>query len=580
MPDTRTDEDKAKDCLKILEILKKDRESVEDMVDEVIKFVNHSRRKIVDKDLQKGKKTGTDVYDGTALSAANLAADGIHGYVCSQSIHWFDFILPGKMNFPRSSGMRQWSGKRLDEYPEVRTWLDDCEEVQYAAYNRSNFYDFSPRFIKDGITIGTATEIIEEDVKRGAIVFTLPHFRECYIAENQFGIVDTLYREYRLTLRQLVQKFGEDKIKASIQSFDDKYRNNPYQELTILHATYPRADFEPGKLNGKNKPVASMWVLTEGAVDDAHKLLNESGYYELPNVSWRWEKNSDETYGRSPAWDAYVDIMKANQQGRSNLIAGHKMVEPPMVVPEDLKGKVRNAPNGETYIPGQLTKDRMPLPLLTGIQLPYGIEQQERTDKAIREHFHTDFFLALYQASINKVEMTATQANGIMTELAAVLGTRIGRFQGEALNQTQDRVFTIEMRAGRMPQPPEILMMFAGNPIEIDYIGPLSQAQKRLFKMQGIRAGVELIGEISNIFPEARDMVDPDKMVDEGLEAVGFPARCLRSPEAVADIRRIRQESEEIQVGIEQIGEVSKAIPKLQKATQKGSPLSQVTGNG
>src|SRR5574343_312401 len=574
----RTDEEKAKDCLKMFDILKENRVNIEPMVDNIIKFVNHGRRKITDKDYPKGQRTGMDVYDGTAGSAARLAADGIFGYVCSQSIHWFDFTLPGKMNFPRTSGMRQWNGKRLDEYPEVKVWLDECEEVQYSAYLRSNFYDLCPEYIYDGITIGTPTFVIEEDVKSGTIVFTLPHFRECYIAENYFGQVDTLYREMRLNLKQLVQKFGEDVIRQKVQNFDERYKKNPYEELSLLHATYPRTDFDPSKLDGKNKEFASMWVLIEGAKNDREKLLNESGYDDQPSVTWRWTKNNDEVYGRSPSWDAFVTIMTANQQGKSNLIAGNKMVDPAMAEPEDVKGKTNYAPGSRTYIPGEITKDRKPVPMVQGIQLPYGIELQDRTSKIIRDFYYVDFFMALTQASFNKVEMTATQAVGIQSELAALLGTRLGHFQGEGLNRIHDRVFAIENRAGRMPVPPDILSEFAGSPIETDYQGPLSQSQKRLFKQQGIQAGLTFMEAVANVFPQAVDKVDPDKVVTEGLEAVGFPAVCLRTDDQVAKIRKDRQQQAEIQQGLDAVEQIGKTVPKLQKKTEEGSPLEGLTG--
>ncbi|MBU0599084.1 head-tail connector protein [Patescibacteria group bacterium] len=578
MADFKTDEDKAKFCQRQMGFLEEIRRPYEHMVDEVIRLVNHGRRKIVDNHPQntmnanKGKNTGIDVYDGTALSAANLAADGIHGYMCSSSIHWFDLTLPGKMNFPRTSGMSSWSGKRLDEYPEVKVWLDDCEEVLYSAFLRSNFYDFHPDYTREGITIGTATAVIEEDVENNRIIFTLPHFRECYICENQFGQVDTHYRKYKMTLRQLVQKFGAEKVFKLDINFKNQYEKNPYTEKEVIHATFPRTDYDPKKLNGSNKPVASIWLLPSST----YKIIDESGYWELPKVTWRWRKNADEIYGRSPAWDAYVGIMKGNQQAKSNLIAGHKMAEPPMTAPEDLRGKVRPSAAGWTWISGNVTKDKVPVPLQTGIQLPFAIDQQERTDKAIKEHFHVDFFLMLYQAAFNKVDLTATQVLGMQGEQAAVLGTRIGRHQSEGLNPIMDRVFAIENRAGRLPAPPQILLDYGGQNMEIDYLGPLSQAQRRLFKMQGIRAGIEIASQIATVFPSSVDIIDGDQTMKEALEAVGFPAKTFRNEGQVDTIRQIRQKKQMEQEAIEQMEQVAKAAQRVTKSPEEGSILDDV----
>jgi len=566
--DFKTEEDKAKYIGQTFDAHKKIRTDYEPMVDEVIKFVHHGRRKITDKDTNKGQKTGIDVYDGTAMSAVNLASDSIHGYLCSSSIHWFDFNLPVKMNFSRTSGMRSWGDKRLDEYPEVKVWLDECEESMYSAYLRSNFYEFHPEYVKEGMVEGTATTIIEEDIKNRRVVFTLPHFRECYIAENSMGKVDTLYRNYKVTLRQLVQKFGDEKIFSLKPDMKMQYEKNPHEEIEIIHAVFPRSDYDPKKMNGKNKPVASFYILP----DEQKKIISESGFYELPSVTWRWRKNNDELYGRSPSWDCIIDIKKANQQAKTNLVAAHKMVEPPMVGVSSMRGKINSNPKGWSWLDGNMKED-MPQPLHTNIQLPYGIDQQERTDALIKEHYYVDFFLILTRAMMNKVEMTATQTIGIQAEQAGLLGTRIGRHQHEGLNEIMDRVFLIEARAGRLPDPPQILEQFQDQPIGIEYIGPLAQSQKKLFKMQGIRAGLELATQIAQVYPSAMDRIDWDKATDEALASVSFPAICIRSEDEVNGIREKRQAQQEQDRKMEQIAEMAKAGQRLTRKVEEDSIL-------
>jgi hypothetical protein len=552
------------------------------MIDEVIKYVHHGRRKITDKTMLKGGKTGMDVYDGSAISAANLATDGISGYSFSKSYKWFNYVLPGKLNFPRWSGMRAWSGKRMDDYPDVRLWLEDCEEVMYAAFLRSNFYDVGPEIVREALTIGTVNPLQEEDVVTGRTILTIPHFRECYIAENRFGVVDTRYRLYSCDLRQLADKFGLDQMMKVITGFKDQYEKNPYAEKEIIHAIFPRSDYDPSLLNGSNKPFASWWVLVtplKFLYDKArYESKDESGYDENPLLTWRWRKNNDELYGRSPSWDAYIDIMKANQQGRTNLIAGHKMVEPPILAPSDLRGKIEDSPRGRTYIDRQFMKDSSPRPLLTGIQLPYGIDAQERTDKIIREHYHVDFFLMLWQAAMNKVELTATQVVEMAGEKAAILGNRMGRMETEWLNPTHDRQFAIETRAGRIPIPPQILLDQSGGKIEIDYLGPLAQAQKRIFKSQAMRAGLQFIGEMSQVYEEVKDLLDPISYGRDYLNSTGVPMRHLRSDDKIDEIRRERQAQLEAQQDVAEGIEIAKAAGKLTKTVEPNSPLDAIMG--
>ena len=84
------------------------------MIDNIIAYVNHGRRFISDINLWDGQQTGQFVFDDTAMLARNMLVDGMVGYLCSRNQPWFALELPGKFNFPRTSGMRAWTGQRID----------------------------------------------------------------------------------------------------------------------------------------------------------------------------------------------------------------------------------------------------------------------------------------------------------------------------------------------------------------------------------------------------------------------------------------------------------------------------------
>src|SRR5271157_1150432 len=412
--DSRTDADKAKDCQKYLLVLADQRLPWEPMIDNIIMYVNHGRRFVQDWNLWDGQQTGQEVFDDSAMLARNKLVDGMVGYLCSRNQPWFALELPGKFNFPHTSAMRSWSGRRVDEYPQVQRWLQDCQTVMYSAFNRSNFYDTIPEFISDGATMGTATIQIEEDIPQATTVFTVPHFRECFIAENQWGRVDTIYRVYTMTLRQMVQKFGLDKMREADDNWDNAYKQNMYEERQVLHAIYPRKDFNPYRMDGKGKQWESVWLYRKGGkvleyrrggkVDttsaEGVTLLAEGGYDSMPTITWRWRKNNDEVYGRGPAHDAFVSIAQANQMGRTNLITAHQAAEPPLVAYSDQRGSIQRGPAGITYLESNRgdIRARAPMSLYTGVQqLPFNIEFQDRVRQIINQHFHTDVFSMISQ---------------------------------------------------------------------------------------------------------------------------------------------------------------------------------------
>ena len=590
----RSDDDKAKDCEKYLEILAQQRLYWEPQIDNIIAYVNHGRRFIQDRNLQPGQQTGQEVYDDTAMLARNKLRDGMVGYLCSRNQPWFGLEIPGKLNFPRTSGMRAWNGQRIDSYPQVQKWLQDCQTVLYSAFNRSNFYDKNTQFISDGATCGTAYFLIEEDVKNARTVFTVPHFRECFIAENEFGAVDTNYRVYRMTLRQFAEKFGMETMEGADQNFKKDYESNLYAQRDVLHAIYPRRDFQPGRIDAKGKKWESVWVYRQGGKilnvdgaapkgDDKVTLLSEGGYDSMPIVSWRWNVNSDEVYGRGPGHDAFVSIALANQMGRTNLVTAQRAAEPPLVAYSDQRGAIQRGPNSITYLESNRgdIRLRMPQPLHTGVQsLPFTVDYEDRVARTINEHFYTDVFQMMSQlASAGQSErMVTEQIAELQSEKAAILGTRVGNLQAEAFNPIINRMYEIEVAAGRIPTPPDILLNSVHSGVEIQYLGPLAQAQTRLTKVRAIQSGLQLVTAVAQINPTSVDVVDYDQVAKEALDAVSFPASCLRDQKQVTAIRQQRTQAQNQERMAENFPKIAKGAAALSKAPEAGSIVDKLMG--
>lgn len=588
----RTPDERAKDAQKYLQVLSEERLPYEPLIDNLIMYVSHGRRSIQGKDLWPGQPTGLEVFADTAMTAANMLVNGIVGYTCSRNQPWFAFELPGKLNFPRTSRMRAWTGKRTDSYPEVQKWLQNAGDVCYSAFNRSNFYDVSTEFIRDGVTTGTGEMIIEDNVAEARTVCTVPHFRECYIAENNFGDVDTNYRVYKMTLRQFVQKFGMKTMQRADPTFKQDYESNMYAEREVLHAVYPRADYQPGPISvDKRKRWASDWIYRKGGKilaqgNEQIAMLAEGGYDSKPFLSWRWRKNSDELYGRGPAHDAWVSIAIDNQMGRTNLITGQKAAEPPLVADSALRNKIMRGANGITFVdnPRGGVASYAPVPLNgTGVQqLPFSLEYQEKVAQTVRDHFHTDVFTLLSQIGQQKGmgRPVTEQIFEMQNEKAAILGTIIGNLQSEAFNPLISRFYDIEARAGRIPEPPQMLLDAEHGAVEVQYLGMLAQAQTRLTKVRSIQSGVTLVQQITQFDPLAMHAIDTDQMVREAWDAVGAPISCLRDPKAIAQIRQLAQQQQEKQQQIENAPKIAKAAALAGKGAEQDSPLKALMTGG
>ena len=561
---------KAKSIQKRMKQLEDGRSDYEELQKEVIKFVLPQRYNF-DRTQQKGKKYGTSVYDGTPISALNLFADGLFGNLMNPAMRWFRLKL--RKDF--------WRNKKITptEKLDIQEWLDECESILYSAFSRSNIYEETPEFLRDGGSIGTASMYSEEDLERDRVVFCTRHPGECYLAESNFGQVDTLYRKFNWPLRKIVQRFGKDNLPETIQSLIEP---NPDSEYEVIHAVYPRGEIQvyfddrgirsPKKSN-KGFPIESVYMLT--GVDPSPVIISESGYKLFPYLVWRYRKNSDGgPYGESPAQDALIDIFALNQIGRSMLLGAQKSVEPALNVPEEMRGKVRLNPHGLNYYKDE-RRIISPIDLVRQFSNAEYMEQRKR--EAIEDHFKVKFFTMLYTAALEGRQLSVPQVLEMQGEKASQMSTMVGRLVSEFFDPVIDRVWQVENDNGRIPPPPPVL---EGQDLEVDYLGPLAQAQKKVFRIQGIMQGVEMLKPFAETFPDVLDSIDPDVIAAEILDGTGFPAKAIRSPDRVAKVRaeRAKQAQEEKQAALAM--QAAQQIPNVSKRPEDGSPAAALMGGG
>lgn len=509
-------------------------------------------------DRKPGQIRATKMYDGTAVSALNLFADGLHGYMISPSIQWFTLRLPRHLRF-------------IENVPEVREWIEDIQSDIYSAFQSSNFYSEMRTYFKDGGGIGTASLYMEEDIATGKVIFICLHPKEGYIAEDKYGNADTFYRRVKLTARQAEQEFGKDNLSIPIQN---ALKNNSYQEFEFLHAVFPRDDFDSRKITATNKKYASIW-----SEFNSNHICRESGYDSFPYMVWRYSKSGD-VYGFSPASFALPEIKSLNAISKDLLGAAQMAVRPPYNIPIEMKGKVRLTPFGMNYYGSDY--NRKISPINTGINFPIALDREDKKREIIEKHFHVDFFLMLQRA---ERQMTATEIMERMGEKASVLSASVGDLTA-TLDSIIDHVFEIEMAAGRIPPPPDILMDYGGAKIDITYMGPLAQAQRRLFETQGIRTGLELAAPLFAIFPETVDLINADATLKELLISNGFPQSALNPPDVVMTTRQqkaLQQQNEGMKLDQERMSEVLKKLAQASKnagGSQGISELAAMLGEG
>jgi len=504
---------------------------------------------------KRGQKLGSKVFNGIPVNAAQFFANGLQGYTCSQYMKWFMSIL---------------EDEKLNDLAEVMEWSQELDKLFYSVFQKSNFYSSINEMFRVGGTICTSTLYVEEDIQKDMILFNTRHPIEIYIDVNKYNQVDTVYRKFKVSARVAIQIFGEENLSPELVRTN---KSNPDTEFEFLHAVEPREDRKEWKRDAKNKRIASYYIELGKERLITNKLARESGYDLMPYLVWRPEKNFHQVYGGGPGMNALVDISGLNQISKDLLHAAELSIKPPMQANERMRGLIRVIPGGISYFekPEDVLK-----PVYDPINFPVGVEREEKIETIIRKHYFVDFFMLVAQA---EKERTATEINYIQGEKSVMLGPMIGNLSNDVLNPLFDIVFSKLLAAGKVPPPPRVLEKYGGKDIiKIDYLGPLAQAQKRLFRSQGITAGMQSIEPILQFKPELADIIDWDKVIREMLEAQGMPQKVIRSPEDVKKIRFARAQALQQQQALEAMDKMASAAGKINKRTEEGSLLEKVEG--
>ena len=524
--------DLTKNLLSRYERLEGQRQNWETHWQEVADYMQ-PRKADVTKKRARGDKRMEQVFDSSPIQAVELLAASLHGMLTNPSTPWFTL---------------RFKDEDIDNEDEAKLWLESSTDAMYTAFNRSNFQQEIFELYHDLITFGTAAMFIEED-NDDIIKFSTRHINEVFIAENDKGRIDTIYRRFNISARAAMQKFGES-VSADVQG---KAKKNPYDEVEILHAVYPRSEFNPNKKDKANMPFESVYMEYKNGNE-----LSVGGFKEFPFVVPRYLKASNEIYGRSPAMTALPDVKMLNEMCKTTIKAAQKQVDPPLLVPDDgFLLPVRTVPGGLNFYRSG-TRDRIE-PLNIGANNPLGLNMEQQRRDSIRAVFYVNQ-LMMQQGP----QMTATEVIQRNEEKMRLLGPVLGRLQSELLKPLIDRVFAILLRNNMLPQAPEFL---SGRDVEIEYVSPLAKAQKST-ELQSIMRAVEILGSLANVAP-VFDYVNFDNLVKHLADIVGVPQKILKSQSQVnAERQQAQQQQQEMQQ-MQQLQQVAKAggdIAPLAKA--------------
>lgn len=545
--DKRTDEDKLKDIKSRFAQLEENRSRFQERWTEAQKYVapvqyNWSNLDAIP-EIPTRWTSAPSNYLATLVS-------GLVGYSISPNIEWFKLQLENT--------------QLLDLYG-VRDWLEDAEEVLIAEYARSNLYSEIKNVIESAAVIGHGVLFCGENLKEGKLRFIAIRCNEVYLDVNEYGVIDTVFRKYLMTLRNAVEFFGLENL-DEVHQEDYKDVGKWNDNITILFAVMPRSDYNESFKNALNKPYAAFYVDL-----DKNKIILESGYDECPYAVFEWDRIPGLAYSNSPAISALPDIKELNIAKKTSMEICQTSAEPPMRVSDSIRN-VSLVPRGFTVIH---SPDDIIEPIRTGENYPITLNEVEGMKQAVKDWFNVDFFLMLQH---KQGKMTATEVEELQGEKSAVLSNLVISLN-ETLTKIITRSFNLLAKNGKIPTPPDNLRQYSTG-MKIDFIGPLAQAQKKHHTLGGINQALQLAAPILQMFPNSGDFIDGDELMKRALNGQGMPQKVIREDEDVQKLREARelarqqQEAQAQQMAMQQ--SLIENADKLGRRPEEGSALQEL----
>ncbi len=493
----------------------------------------------------QGDRRTEDIFDATAPWALEQLAAHLNASLSSDTDRWAQIGLD-------DIGLN-------DLNPEQLAWCEGVTDRIFKEYTRAevNLAASKSEVYLDVGGFGTGVLYQDWDWEGRHVRFRAFPLADCYALEGSNGMIDTLFRQVKWNKRQILQEFSrpDDNIPKKLTDLPD----DDAKMFTVIHCVYPRKDMKYGPA-ARNKPFASVWCIVE-----FKECLRESGFDEFPYHVPRWSKLAGEQYGRSPAMVCLPAIKMVNTMKKVTIKAAQKLVDPPLIVPDDgFMMPIKTSPGSLIFkTAGQ--EDTIQ-PLNTQGRPDIGLEMMAEEREQILKAFYVDWIIRQKK----KERQTAAEVHDDRNEMLRQMGSILGRIMTEFTSPLFIRTFNLLNAAGQISPAP---VSMTGRKLKLFYISPAAKALESS-KASNIQAFTQDIVAMAQVNPEVLDAVDTDVYAQEMAKYRDVTRKIIRTPEAIAALREQRQKAKAAESMATVGRDSAAAIKDLSVAQKNGIPMN------
>ncbi len=493
-----------------------------------------------------GAKRNEFVFDSTAALALNRFAAILDSLLTPRNSTWHQ-LRAGDRKLRKRRDIQLY-------FEEVNQIVFDARydaHANFMAQNQVNYKSLGA-FGTAGMFIDPLGSVPGRSSMKPGLRYRSVFLGEIYCSENHQGIIDKVFRFFRLSARQATQKWG-DKCPAKIREIG---KTQPNQMFHFIHLVEPRADVDPARRDAKGMPFASYYVSKE-----ENAVIEEGGYTSFPYAIPRYEQGPNEVYGRSIAMDLLPSIKTLNEEKKTVLKQGHKALDPTLLMHDD------GILDGFSLRPGAMNVGGVSADGKALVHaLPVGdIKAGKELMDDERELIKDGFLVSLFQILTENPQMTATEVMERVREKAILLAPSVGRQWSEYLGPMIHRELDVLSFQGALPPMPQALRE-AGGFYAIRYDSPLTRAQ-RAEQSAGLFRNIESLLPIVQATndPTPLDFYDWDEIVPDLNDIGAVPPHWTKAMDKVNAIRAQRSADKQA----EQMTNAAPGAAAMMNATTK-----------
>lgn len=535
------------------------------------------RSRIYITDVDRGWRRNQLIINSTATHAWGTLRSGMMSGFTSPSRPWFRLST---------------QDADLAKFESVKEWLYDCTTRVQNAFLKSNVYNILPTVYGDMSGFATGCTMVMEDFDNVIHCFEFP-LGSYYLFNNDKLRVNGFMRDFRLSVRQVVEKFVYDTDKndfdwarcsSMVKNLWDAGTTETWVDL--VQYVGPNAQYKPGSLKSQDKKYISVYYERgtqtgsySASVADSTKTLSVRGYDRFRVLAPRWEVSGEDVYGTMcPGMESLGDNRSLQTYERRAAQALEKSINPPMVGPSSLRSsKATMLPGDITFLDGFNGQKFEPAYMLNPNFQQYNTAVQA-IEKRISKTFHEDLWLVI--SNLDHGNVTAEQVRALQNEKLQEIGPVVDRLNQDLLDPLVEITFEIMQKQGLLPPPPPEM---AKQPMKIEYTSIIAQAQKAL-SAGGIEQFTGYVLKVREAHPEDPNILDKVNF-DEAIERYGddltIAPGIVRDDDTVAKLRQAKAQAQAKQQQMAAAEQASKTAKNLAQAPTDGAnALSDLISQG